>query len=333
MGWHCKNWTMGAILVSSLAFAGKKEMEEEGRLLLDRAVQLSDIRAAGAPAFRLKADLKVIHEGSIIEGTYTETWLSRGRWRKETTLGELHRTVVADGQSLWTLGDISQSVTAIGELGFPIDRLAAAGEFWKADKIEDREIGSLPARCIETKAHSQGSRSALCFAKDRGLLLAKAVPTEVQDKMVERSCEYRDYQEFNGKTFPRQILCFDSLKPVFGETILELKVTPSPDPAIFTPPVGATQSTNCQGVINPPTPSYTPDPEVTRRETPKSPVDIELLVQADGKTSDLKVVKSIDEAFDQAAVKAVQKWRFKPATCDGVPLAYHIHVWVSFHLY
>jgi protein TonB len=62
-------------------------------------------------------------------------------------------------------------------------------------------------------------------------------------------------------------------------------------------------------------------------------VDIELLVQADGKVSDLKVVRSIDEAFDQAALKAVRKWRFKPATCDGVPMTTHIYVSVAFRTY
>jgi hypothetical protein len=96
MGWPCKNWTVAcAILSTSLAFAGKKEREEQGKMLLDRGVRLSDIRAAGAPAFRLKARFKIINENSNADGTYTETWLSRGQWRRETALGDLHRTVVA----------------------------------------------------------------------------------------------------------------------------------------------------------------------------------------------------------------------------------------------
>jgi TonB family protein len=58
-----------------------------------------------------------------------------------------------------------------------------------------------------------------------------------------------------------------------------------------------------------------------------------LLVEADGKTRDLRVVRSVDEAFDHAAVEAVRKWRFKPATCDGVPIATQINVSVTFRVY
>jgi TonB family protein len=334
MDWPCKKWTLAcAILVASLAFAGKKETEEEGKMLLDRAVKLSEIRAAGAPPFRLTAKFKIMNEDSNAEGTYTETWLSPGQWRRETALGDLHRTVVANGPTRWTLGSVSPSMPGISDLGFPMDTLGPASEFWKADKIEDRQIRSSGARCIETKADSQGSRSALCFAKDKGILLAKAWPAQVRDKIVESTCEYRDYQEFGGKVFPRQILCFDALRPVFEETTVELSPEPSPDPALFAPLLGGKESANCQGAVRPPTPAYSPDPDLPRRETPKHPVDIELLVQADGKVSDLKVVRSIDEAFDQAALKAVRKWRFKPATCDGVPMTTHIYVSVAFRTY
>lgn len=331
---NSKGWTFAAlILLSVVALAAKKEKKKEGRQLLDHAAQASDIRAVGSPGFQLKANFKVINEGSTTEGTYAETWLSRGQWRQETTIGDLHRTVVANGRKVWTLTAVSQSMTGIDELGFPMDRVGPASEFWKADKFEDRDIRSLPARCLETKADSQGSRSALCFAKDNGILLIKAFPTEVQGKIVESTCEYRDYQEFGGKVFPRQILCFEAQKPVFEENIIELATAPAPDPAMLLPPTGATESPHCQGVIKPPKPIDTPDPELPRRETPRNPVDIELLVQEDGKPGDLKVVRSVDEAFDQAALKAVRKWQFKPATCDGVPLTTHVTVSVNFRSY
>jgi len=321
------------ILVASLAFAGKKEREEEGRVLLDRATQLSDIRATGAPSFQLKVSFRVTNENATAEGTYTETWLSRGQWRRETVLGDLRKTVVANGQTRWTLSSITPFPTGLNEIGFSMATLEATSEFWRADKIEDREIRSLAARCIETKADSRGSRSALCFAKEKGTLIAKAVPLEVHDKIVESTCEYRNYQEFGAKIFPRQILCFDALKPVLEATVLELNAEVSPDPVLFAPLTGGTESANCQGTMKPPTLIYGPDPSLPRRETPKNPVDIEVLVKVDGKTSDLKVVRSVDEMFDHEAVETVRKWRFKPATCDGVPIATQIGVSVMFRAY
>lgn len=336
MVWPCKSlMAVCVILIASSALAGKKERkerEEEGKVLLGRAMQLSDIRSEGAPAFLLKARFKVINENSMSEGTYRETWLSRGQWRRETLLGDMRTIVIANGQDRWTVSSISGSLGGIGEVGFPIDTIGTS-EFWTADKVEDREIRSLAARCIATKADSQGSRSALCFSKDKGTLVAKAVPREIQGRIVESTCEYRDYQEFAGKIFPRQILCFDALKPVFDETILELSAEPSRDPALFSPPPGATKSANCQGVVRPPTPVYAPDPDLPERKTPKNPVVLGLSVAVDGSARDLRVLRSVNEKFDRAAMKAVEKWRFKPATCDGVPIETMISVEVSFQAY
>jgi TonB family protein len=334
MAWPSKKWMAAcAILVASSAFAGKKEREEEGKMLLERATRLSDIRFVGAPAFSLKTKFKVINENSTSEGTYTETWLSRGQWRRETLLGDMRKIVVADGQDRWTVNNVSSSLSGVSELGFLMEALAPSSEYWRADKIEDREIRSVAARCISTKADSQGSRSALCFAKDNGMLVAKAVPSEVRGRIVERTCEYRDYQEFEGKIFPRQIVCFDALRPVFEETVLELSAEPSRDRALFAPPPGAMKSANCQGIVKPPSPVSTPDPELPQRKTPKNPVVLGLSIAADGSIRDLRVLQSVDETFDHAAMKAVQKWRFRPATCDGVPIETMISVSVSFRAY
>ena len=61
--------------------------ESEAASLIERAKQLSDIRAEGAPGFRLKIAFKIVKEdGSVAEGTYTEVWASKARWRKDMVL-------------------------------------------------------------------------------------------------------------------------------------------------------------------------------------------------------------------------------------------------------
>jgi TonB family protein len=46
------------------------------------------------------------------------------------------------------------------------------------------------------------------------------------------------------------------------------------------------------------------------------------VVRRDGTVGDIKVVRSpsTSVAFDEAAVEALQKWRFKPAFKDGAPV-------------
>src|ERR1035438_9492609 len=84
-------------LFSSTAFASNKKAEADS--LIERAKALSDIRADGAPAFRLRLDFKAIKtDGSALEGTYTEVWASKDHWRRETVAGDLRRTEIAAGQ-------------------------------------------------------------------------------------------------------------------------------------------------------------------------------------------------------------------------------------------
>src|SRR5271155_3005481 len=93
------------LLVMSLvctAFATKKD--DEAATLINHAKQLSDIRAVGAPAFQLKMNFKIIKEdGSVLEGSHKEVWVSKTQWRRETLLGEVRETQVVAGRKRWIL--------------------------------------------------------------------------------------------------------------------------------------------------------------------------------------------------------------------------------------
>ena len=54
-------------------------------------------------------------------------------------------------------------------------------------------------------------------------------------------------------------------------------------------------------------------------------------VEPDGRTSHIRVMKSIDWDLDQDAIHAVKQWKFKPLTLRGKPVAAQIVVEVDFH--
>jgi bla regulator protein blaR1 len=56
-----------------------------------------------------------------------------------------------------------------------------------------------------------------------------------------------------------------------------------------------------------------------------------LIVGANGIPQNVKVTSSLDAKSDAEAIKAVQMWKFKPATKDGHPVAVQIAVHVNFH--
>jgi TonB family protein len=58
---------------------------------------------------------------------------------------------------------------------------------------------------------------------------------------------------------------------------------------------------------------------------------IGLVVSSQGLPKNLKVVKGLDKDVDQAAMDAVQQWRFAPARKDGKPVAVRITLEIEFH--
>ena len=73
-------------------------------------------------------------------------------------------------------------------------------------------------------------------------------------------------------------------------------------------------------------------PESARKDTVRGTVVLNVMVGADGNAQDATIKQSVPEDLDQAAVAAVRKWKFKPATRDGKPVAYLSTVTVSFNL-
>ena len=84
-------------------------------------------------------------------------------------------------------------------------------------------------------------------------------------------------------------------------------------------------------------------PEVVSRVEPRYPasarmirsegtVVVEVVVETDGSTGDVRILRGISKALDEAAVAAIRQWRFRPARVEGNPVrAYHT-VTVRFEL-
>lgn len=88
--------------------------------------------------------------------------------------------------------------------------------------------------------------------------------------------------------------------------------------------------------VTPPHTTYSPDPkypEKERKARHRGAVILALVVDTDGLPRDITVSRPLSPQFDAAAIDAVKKWKFSPATKDGKPVATSIQVEVSFRLY
>jgi periplasmic protein TonB len=98
-------------------------------------------------------------------------------------------------------------------------------------------------------------------------------------------------------------------------------------PGMF--PAGRQGVTVPQVIFNP-EPSFS---EEARKTKAQGIVLLLLVVGKDGRPYDIHVGQSLGMGLDEKAIEAVNRWRFRPGTFNGQPVATRIAVQVDFHLY
>ncbi|MFY9790536.1 MAG: energy transducer TonB [Candidatus Sulfotelmatobacter sp.] len=88
--------------------------------------------------------------------------------------------------------------------------------------------------------------------------------------------------------------------------------------------------------VTPPRPIYSPDPEFSeeaRKAKYQGTCTLMIVVDTDGKPTNLRVVNSLGMGLDEKALETVKTWRFEPGLKDGHPVKVEMAVEVDFHLY
>jgi TonB family protein len=81
----------------------------------------------------------------------------------------------------------------------------------------------------------------------------------------------------------------------------------------------------CRGKVEAPRPVVTPDPQ-RPKDSSRGIVVISCVIGADGRVHEPRVVRRLSPEADKNALAVIEKWEFKPATCDGSPYAVRMSV-------
>ena len=90
------------------------------------------------------------------------------------------------------------------------------------------------------------------------------------------------------------------------------------------------------GKVTAPVPTHVPEPPYTgqaRVAKIEGNVLLAMIVNAAGKVTRVSIVRPVGMGLDDSAAQTVKKWRFKPATRNGKPVAVKVKVEVAFKLY
>jgi periplasmic protein TonB len=81
---------------------------------------------------------------------------------------------------------------------------------------------------------------------------------------------------------------------------------------------------------------YTPEPEFSeeaRKAKYQGVVTLDIVVGADGRVHNARVIHSLGMGLDEKALESVKQWKFDPAKKDGRAVACAFSIEVDFHLY
>ena len=110
-----------------------------------------------------------------------------------------------------------------------------------------------------------------------------------------------------------------------GGTVGAQPQAPAPGPGVYRVGGGVTAPQLLERVE----PSYTEEARAARIQ---GSVLVYVVVQPDGTTGQIKVLRSLDVGLDQKAVEAVGTWKFKPGMKDGQPVPVQATIEVNFRL-
>ncbi len=313
-----------AACTAALALFAKQNKDAQAAALLAKARELSDIRAAGSPAFLMRARVVAAPMGkerAQLDGTYVLTWASPGRWREQITFPGYQRVRVALRDKLWTASDLPFEPVRVYELSQLLDFRShwtlLPGESAKVKRV--RRHRRIESQCIEIKGN-------LAHGREVCAELPSLLPVRMNMLMphdpLRMSFEYTDYRPAAGKEFPRMMRAYEGNKRVLEVRVEDLVRDPHPDNSVFVPPPQAVSRDWCSDALpataaEKPAPRYPRSALSSRRQ---GVVSVYAVVGVDGFLYDLTVVRSAGQDFDAATLAGLARWRYHPAVCAGKPI-------------
>ncbi|MEM9290176.1 MAG: TonB family protein [Acidobacteriota bacterium] len=130
---------------------------------------------------------------------------------------------------------------------------------------------------------------------------------------------------------PEPIRIEDEIEPEIDipDSDIVFDVPAGPPPVEPTGPIRVGGDVQAPVKVSAPNPAYT---EIARKARIQGVVIVEAIIDKEGDVTNVKVLKGLPMGLDQAAVTAIKKWKFKPATLNGKPVSVYYNLTVSFTL-
>ena len=307
------------LLLSQLASAAANKVPVSK--LLDQMIHRSTLDEPGGKPFYLKATITDKDDAkSEFNGTVEEYWLSPTKLRRVVKLRDFSQTRIVNGDLIYeeNSGDyfpVNDEMLA-NEIVDPLPKSAV--DLMNQLGLMGAEPGSGQGQCIAEKYfnNSEGRETRVLLAYDcnTGLLIYLWSPTCCYGVMT-------DYRKFHNK-----MVAYATKDNPINIRVDTLKDLDSPDESLFaisqpTPPskrVVTENLTETQARTVLVSNKEVQWPQVSKNPPEKS-MTVNIVIGRDGRVKEARTYSPVENAIEDAALAAVQKWTFQPQNVDGVP--------------
>lgn len=201
-----------------------------------------------------------------------------------------------------------------------------SGDKYKLGTAHAESIDGQKAWCFfkKTSYMKVTSTEQLCMDATRPLLLLTKFDKKNQKVFM-------DYAESGTQKYPQKVsIIRERMAPVEVREIHVAPATLSED--LFKPPENAIEVETCVNEHYP-EPKRTPEPAFPARASKESRhgmVVLNVIVAKDGTIALARSITPDEYGFSESAERTVRTWQFKPATCNGRPIATEMNIEVSF---
>lgn len=314
--------------------------KDEGRALVERSNNLTNLRALGSPPFHLRArTVSYGRKGQTNHGKYDLWWASPDRWREDISWGDKSSTRIADKNQIWVSGaDASRLTTLHVARVFDFSPFLRVPLNHSVGRVQAKQIDGVSAVCMQLLPSSSGTAYAkgigpmvLSLDLERSACWDVATSLPLRIDVGSDRIELESYSAIAQKQFPHRI--HETRK---GKTLVEfeldsLELLDVATTTAFTPPSGTSAKPWCANIVSPvplrlgSASEATSAPGVTfMTPIPKEVIGRDLVVfrvDEAGRTVEVRAFTLAGEdSFKDRETQTLLKSRFKPATCDGTPV-------------
>ena len=245
-------------------------------------------------------------------------------------MGDFQQIEIRNGEKLYTSRNVGFRPVRIREL-INLLQFGEGSEGLIAKRSKERKKDGIEMTCLDVERKNIKDKHEVCVNAASHDILSD----EWQQLGDERHTElYSDYFDFGTHRYPRKLeMRVNGIRVITAN--LDTLITAPFDEKLLVSSKGAIERRQCADMKQA-TPVRTPDPtypESARQNKMSGDTAAAMTVLTDGSVTDVQLIGSATRSMDDATLKTLQGWRFKPAMCGADPVVSDIEVVVSFSLY